>query len=245
MRSSSTTTVPATVTGLPPSISFAVPQLLSIIAPPLSSNDDPIPSVENEAEMPLLPVQRLMPAAGQQQEQRRCDHASLSEPAHISEHSFIQHPVSITPPLPVEPNTRPSHPTCPVPQILNVLPPFLARRLQERMTSLSNQDFSDDEDDIDERSPAPSTARRTSIFKNLAPISICPTLRLSLPPATFYLWDSLEHTQYFPSDSHAQNSRDDDNSVVRARRNAHQLKPGHSQRQYQQQWSWGCQSRVL
>jgi len=38
-------------------------------------------------------------------------------------------------------------------------------------SSVSNQAFSDDEDYLDDRSPAPSTARGTSIFKNLAPIS--------------------------------------------------------------------------
>jgi len=94
MRSSSTTTVPATVTALPPSISFAVLQLLSTTSPHPSNNSDPQACVENAHDLASSASPGTMPAAGQQEEQ---DVAVL--PVDSSRNSdFAPLPVSDTPP---------------------------------------------------------------------------------------------------------------------------------------------------
>jgi len=141
------------------------------ITPPLPTNDsDPNPPVENAHEFAHSASPETVPAAGQQQEQ---DVIMLPvDSSHTSDHSYVQHPVSDTPPLPVEqqyssfssdlPSSSDTH------RSSSVSGSSSAGADDE---SVSNQEFSDDEDDLDERSPAPSTARRTSIFKNLAPIS--------------------------------------------------------------------------
>lgn len=95
------------------------------------------------------------------------------EPAHISDHPILQQPISLTPPLPVEQQYST------IPDLSNTLNIHRALSISGSSSSgaddeaASNRDFSDDEDDIDidDRSPAPSTAKRTSIFKNLAPVS--------------------------------------------------------------------------
>jgi hypothetical protein len=75
--------------------------------------------------------------------------------------------------------------------------------------SVSNEKYSEDEGDINKHSPAPSTARRKSMFGDLAPISnLVNPDRRSLTP-TYYPWDSFEHSEYVPSDSHTQNPRHD------------------------------------
>ena len=131
---------------------------------------DPSPSPEN-----TLPVS----AAGQ----HRQDVIMLP----TSDHSFTQHPVSITPPLPVDcPNSSFSTEIYFEPRLL------------------------DNEED-NECSPAPSTARRISIFNNLAPIS---TLRLSLLPACILSMGLARALQTHPVRPSRPNSRDDDDSAL-------------------------------
>src|SRR5258707_24589 len=142
MRSSTTTTVPATVTGHPPSTSFVALQLLSTsLLRILPLTQIPIPALKTHTISPLLPVQRL-PAAGQQQEQDIIIPTSCFH----------------TPPFLSNSNAHPSHPICPAHQTLNLRPPFLAPHLQEQMTGqfqISNQAFSDHEGDL---APATPTA---------------------------------------------------------------------------------------
>ena len=151
MRSSTTTTVPATVTGHPPSTSFVALQLLSTsLLRILPLTQIPIPALKTHTISPLLPVQRL-PAAGQQQEQDIIIPTSCFH----------------TPPFLSNSNAHPSHPICPAHQTLNLRPPFLAPHLQEQMTSqfqISNQAFSDHEGDLAPATPTatiPSTTIRS------------------------------------------------------------------------------------
>jgi len=142
------------------------------ITPPRPPNE-PVPNVSVEKTHEITPSAspETVPAAGQLQEQ---DVIMLPvDTSHTSDHSFIQHPVSDTPPLPVEQQYSSFSSDLPssssdTQRSSSVSGSSSAGADDE---SVSNQGFSDDEDDLDERSPAPSTARRTSIFKNLAPIS--------------------------------------------------------------------------
>jgi len=132
------------------------------IAPPHPSNDsDPNTCVENAHDLASSASPETVPAAGQQQEQ---DIIMLPD--------FVQLPVSDTPPLSVEQqylSFSSDMPSSSDTQCSSSVSGSSSAGADDE--SVSNQAFSDDEDDLDDRSPAPSTARRTSIFKNPAPIS--------------------------------------------------------------------------
>jgi len=125
----------------------------------------------------ILPVQTLFPLQASNNTLKTSSCSLLTR--HFR--SYV-HPTPITPPLPVDtqyssfqadlPSSSETH------QSSSVSGSSSAGAHDE---SVSNENFSEDKGDIEECSPAPTTARRTSIFKNLAPISKWPTLRLSLP----------------------------------------------------------------
>lgn len=134
---------------------------LDITAASHSSNDDFSVPDENASDLSIVDD---LSAAGQQSHQ---DVIMLPLEPHISEDSMIHQPVPITPPLPLDYASLP-----------------LDSSDTQRSSSISGSssagaddeaasilDFSDDEDEFDERSPAPSTAKHTSIFKNLTPFS--------------------------------------------------------------------------
>src|SRR5258708_39847184 len=79
------------------------------------------------------------------------------------------HPVAITPPLPVDSQYSSFSADSDTQRSSSSSVPDSSSAGADD-ESVSNQDFSDDKGDND-HSPAPSIARRTSIFKNLAPIS--------------------------------------------------------------------------
>ena len=128
MRSSSMTTVPATVTGLPPSISFAVLQLLSTsLLHILPTTQIPIPALKTHTISPLLPVQKLCPLQASNKSETSC--FPSTRPTISTSYNFL-FPILL--PFPSTSNTRP---ICPVHQTLDVRPPFLAPHLLLQMTS--------------------------------------------------------------------------------------------------------------
>ena|SRR5260221_9641088 len=136
------------------------------VAPPPPSNRDLNTAIEEAPGIAPLPVQTLP------------FQFPLTRPTFLSSKSRSDRYSHSTR------NTLPSKPGC-------LVPPCPARHLQEWTTNPSflNEEFSEDEgdNDIDERSLAPSTARRTSIFKNLAPphtfiLSMAIVRALRVPP---------------------------------------------------------------
>lgn len=135
MRSSSMTTVPATVTGLPPSISFVVPQPLSTsLLHILPTTRFPTSPLKKRKKSPLLPVQRLcLLQATYKNKMSLCCLSTHPTLPIIPSYSTL-YPIRL--PFPSNSNICPSHPTCPAAlQTLNAHPPFLAPHLQKQMMS--------------------------------------------------------------------------------------------------------------
>src|SRR5260370_17504759 len=106
MRSSSMTTVPATATGLPPSISFAVLQLLSTsLLHTLPTTQIPIHRLKTHTKSPLLPVQGLCPLQASNKSKTSSCFPS-TRPTIPTSHNIL-FPILL--PFPSHTNTPPSH----------------------------------------------------------------------------------------------------------------------------------------
>ena len=162
--------------------------------------------------------------------------------SHNSDHSFLQHPVSDTPPLPAEQQYLSFSSDLPSSSDTHWSSSVSGSSVGADDESVSNQDFSDNEDGLDKCSLAPSTARRTSIFKNLAPISDLANPGTVAPSRLHSIYGTRSST---PNTSRptlmlkTQGTRSSEPGATLTSLNPAILRGNKQQR------SWGCQSRML